>query len=81
MDRDKVRFRYERFGPYTAIKMAGYWYNDDDIVGGYFETFFVHDDIQNLLWAVDCLTYAPGRSKHPLVRELRAVAETFRYDA
>ena len=32
------------------------------------------------LWAVDLLVYAPGREKTTLVRELRAVAETFRYE-
>jgi hypothetical protein len=79
MDRDKVRFAYTRLGPYDAIRMDGYWYNDDDVAGGYFETYFIYDDDAKLLWAVDLLVFAPGRPKHELVRELQAVAETFRH--
>ena len=80
MDRDRVDFEAARLGPYDAVKMAGYWYNDEAVVGGYFETFFVFDEAEELLWAIDLLVYAPGRPKHPLFRELRALAETFRYD-
>lgn len=80
MERERVSFSYDRLGPYDAVKMAGYWYNDKVIAGGYFETYFIYDEPDELLWAVDLLTYAPGRPKHPLVRELRALGETFRYD-
>lgn len=80
MDRDKVNFTYTRLGTYDAILMSGYWYNDDAVAGGYFETYFIHDDNAALLWAVDLVVYAPGRPKHALVRELQAIAETFRYD-
>jgi hypothetical protein len=80
MDRGRVNFERAKLGPYDAIKMAGYWYNDKAVAGGYFETFYVFDEREQLLWAIDLLVYAPGRSKHPLFRELRALAETFRYD-
>jgi len=80
MDRDKVSFAAVRFGRYDAIRMSGYWYNDDDVAGGYFETYFIFDDDAKLLWAVDLVVFAPGRPKHPLVRELQALAETFHYD-
>ena len=60
--------------------MGGYWYNDKATVGGYFETFFVYDQDEKLLWAIDMLAFAPGKPKHPLFRELRAVGETFRYN-
>jgi hypothetical protein len=80
MDRDKVHFETTRLGPYDAVLMAGYWYNDDAVAGGYFETYFVFDPDARLLWAVDLVVYAPGRPKHALVRELQALAETFRYD-
>lgn len=79
MDRDKVDFKYTRLGDYDAVRMAGYWYNDDAVAGGYFETYFVFDADAELLWAVDLVVFAPGREKHPLVRELEALAETFRY--
>lgn len=80
MERERVHHAWTRFGPYGAVKMYGYWYNDDDVAGGYFETYFLWDESAELLWAVDLLTYAPGRDKHPLVRELHAIGETFRYD-
>lgn len=80
MERDRVHFERDKLGPYDAVKMAGYWYNDKAIAGGYFETYYVFDEEEQLLWAIDLLVYAPGRSKHPLFRELRALAETFRYN-
>lgn len=79
MDRDKVTYTWTRLGPYDAIEMAGYWYNDKATAGGYFETYFIYDARAKLLWAVDLVVFAPGREKHPLVRELQALAETFRY--
>jgi hypothetical protein len=79
MDRNHVRYTWTRFAVYNALRMSGYWYNDKVTAGGYFETYFVYDPDAQLLWAVDILTYAPGRPKHPLVRELLALAETFRY--
>lgn len=81
MERDRVRYAYVRLGEYTAVKMSGYWYNDTySMAGGYFETWFVWDKASKLLWAVDGLVYAPGREKTSLVRELHALAETFRYE-
>lgn len=80
MQRDRVRFTWTKFGVYPAVRMSGYWYNDDTVAGGYFETYFIWDESSDLLWAIDLLTFAPGRNKHPYVRELRAVAETFRYN-
>lgn len=79
MDRNRVRYTWTRFAGYNALRMSGYWYNDKATAGGYFETYFIHDTDADLLWAVDLLTYAPGRPKHPLVRELLALAETFRH--
>ncbi|MDH4037985.1 MAG: DUF4837 family protein [Candidatus Krumholzibacteria bacterium] len=80
MERNRVRYAYTRLGEYTALRMNGYWYNDEfSMAGGYFETYFVWDKDAKLLWAVDCLVYAPGREKTSLVRELHALAETFRY--
>jgi len=81
MERDHARFSYVRLGEYTAVRMSGYWYNEEfSVAGGYFETYFVWDKVAKLLWAVDCLVYAPGREKTSLVRELHALAETFRYE-
>lgn len=81
MERDRARYAYVRLGDYTAVRMSGYWYNDEfSLAGGYFETYFVWDKDAKLLWAVDGLVYAPGREKTSLVRELHALAETFRHE-
>jgi hypothetical protein len=80
MDAERLVFEPARLGPYDTIRMSGYWFNDEQVIGGYYETYFVYDDRVELLWAVDLLVLAPGRPKHPLVRELRALAETFRID-
>jgi hypothetical protein len=78
MDRSRVVFEPARMGSYDSIRMSGYWYNDEQVIGGYYETYFIHDERADMLWAVDLLVLAPGKLKHPLVRELRALAETFR---
>ena len=80
MDRARARFEPARFAGTGAVRMCGYWFNDRRRpAGGYFETYFVADEALGRLWAVDLVVYAPGREKAPLVRELRAIAETFRF--
>ena len=78
MDRERTVFEPAKLGPNDAIRMSGYWFNDEEVLGGYYETYFIFDRRADLLWAVDLLVLAPGKPKHPLVRELRALAETFR---
>jgi len=80
IDKDRVEFEPARLGRYDAIRMSGYWYNDEEVYGGYFETYYIFDGRADLLWAVDLLVLAPGKPKHPLVRELRALAETIRFN-
>lgn len=80
MDRDRVRYTMTRLGKHEAVRMSGYWENANAVAGGYFETYYIFDDSAELLWAVDLLTFAPGKPKHPLVRELRAIAETIEFD-
>ncbi len=80
MDSTRVRFSYGRLGEYPAVKMEGYWSNSRSTAGGYYRSYFVYDEREKLLWVVDLLVYAPGVPKHPLFRELLALAETFRYN-
>ena len=63
----------------TAIRLKGVWQNDRDMTGGSFITYFVHDSKRRRLLALDLLLYAPGKDKHPYMRELEALAETFRF--
>jgi hypothetical protein len=78
MRRDLVSFAEDRLGDYRVVRMDGYWENSEGIYGGPYSCFFLYDDLRSRLWIVDTLVYGPGFDKHPLLRELRAVAETFR---
>ncbi len=78
MRKELVFYRQEEFGPYNSIRLDGYWENSEDLFGGPFICFYIHDRARSKIWMVDCLVYAPGFSKHKMLRELRAVAETFR---
>jgi len=80
MDSTRVAYRLTRLGSYSAVEMMGYWSNSRSVAGGFYRTFFVYEEKEKLLWAVDLLVFAPGLPKHPLFRELHAIAETFRYD-
>lgn len=73
-----VSYGMDEFGPYSAVRMDGYWESSEDLYGGPFVCFFVHDRVRGRIWMVDCLVYAPGFDKHILLREAIAVAETFR---
>jgi hypothetical protein len=80
MDSTRVAYEQTMLGDYRALRMSGYWTNTRSIAGGYYETYFVYDERRDRLWAIDLLVYSPGIPKHPSVRELRSLAETFRYD-
>jgi hypothetical protein len=80
MDSTRVKFEYTTLGKYPAIEMTGYWSSSNSIAGGFYRTFFVFEERERLLWAIDTLVFAPGLPKHAYFRELEALAETFRYD-
>ena len=73
-----VAWSLGEFGPYTAVRMDGYWESSVETYGGPFICFFIHDRVKKRVWMVDCLVYAPGFNKHILLREAIAVAESFR---
>jgi hypothetical protein len=77
MRRDIVSFSEDRLGDFHAVRMDGYWENSVGLYGGPYSCFFVFDDVRARIWIIDTLVYGPGFDKHPLLRELRAVAETF----
>lgn len=78
MRRDLAKFRATKLGPYPAVRMDGYWENSVGDYGGAFVTFFIVDRVKSRLWLVDCVVFAPGADKNEPLRELYAVAETFR---
>ncbi|UCG50978.1 MAG: DUF4837 family protein [Candidatus Latescibacterota bacterium] len=80
MDSTRVDFSRTRLGKYSAVKMEGYCSNTRALAGGYYQSFFVYEERDRLLWVIDLLVFAPGLPKHPHFRELIALAETFRYE-
>ncbi len=76
---DDTRFAITELGDRRVLRMQGVWQNDRDDTGGPYITYFLHDDKRNRLLAVDLLLYAPGLGKHPYMRELEALASTFRF--
>ncbi len=78
MRRDLVKFREVQLGPYPAVRMDGYWENSVSAYGGAFVAFFLVDRVKSRLWLVDCVVFAPGVDKNEPLRELYALAETFR---
>lgn len=75
----RTSFRTDQFGPYASLVLEGAWANRGEVIGGPFRCDFVFDEKNGLVWGVDQVVYAPDFPKHPLLRELLAVAETFRY--
>ncbi len=80
MDSTRVTFEYSKLDKYPAIEMSGYWSSSSSIAGGFYRTFFVFEERERLVWAIDLVVFAPGMPKHVYFRELQALAETFRYD-
>ncbi|MFQ5601577.1 MAG: DUF4837 family protein [Candidatus Krumholzibacteriia bacterium] len=75
---DRNVFERSSLGPYTALQLTGVWQNTSQVAGGPFVTHFVYDGRRRRLYGVQGLLFAPGRDKHPWMRELRALAATFR---
>lgn len=59
------------------LYFVGVWQNQREVAGGPLITRFVHEPAARRLFAIQGLLFAPGRPKHPFVRELRAVLGTF----
>ena len=48
-----VSYSIDEFGPYTAVRMDGYWESSVDMYGGPFIAFFVHDRVRGKIWLID----------------------------
>ncbi|MDP6418288.1 MAG: DUF4837 family protein [Candidatus Krumholzibacteria bacterium] len=73
-------FEPSELGPYPALRLSGVWQNEEDMTGGPFVTYFLQDGKRERLLAVDLVLYAPGLNKHPYMRELEALASSFRFE-
>lgn len=73
------RYSEAELGGRPALRLQGIWQNERDMTGGPFVTYFFEDRPRGRLLALDLVLYAPGKNKHPYMRELEALASTFRF--
>lgn len=66
------------FSGRTAICISGWWGNMDLVGGGPFRTYAFHDSDDQRTYIVDVSLFAPGLDKTPVMRNLDAIANTFR---
>lgn len=57
--------------------LSGMYETGDESYGGPFRTVFLVDPVSRRLYGVNWLCFRPGNDKHSLMREVRALAETF----
>ena len=79
--RDSTRTKAETgdtpFGP-TGVALSGVWENEIYVIGGPFVSWIFHCAADDRTYFIDLSVYAPDRDKRPLLRNLEAVARTFR---
>lgn len=61
-----------------AIRLDGVWQNDKNIAGGPFRTFGFYNKGDGRMYLVDCAIVAPGERKWPYMRQVEAMAYTFK---
>jgi hypothetical protein len=76
VERDMTEATESTFLGREAIKITGVWQNEKHMNGGPFKSYCFLDG--GRLYLVDVLVYAPGHDKVPFMRELEAIALTFR---
>lgn len=65
-----------RFAGRDAVRIRGRWQSSEFVVGGPFVLYAVHDG--DTLYVVDYLVFLPALEKLPYLRQLDAIAHTFR---
>lgn len=73
---EDLRLTTTSFGPHHAIQIRGRWQSTEYVVGGPFVLYAIHDD--DTLYVVDYLVFLPSLEKLPYLRQLDAIAHTFR---
>jgi hypothetical protein len=61
-----------------AVRISGWWGNRTLGGGGTFRTYFFHEPTTGMLYMIDGTLFAPGFDKMPLMRNLDAIAHTFK---
>jgi hypothetical protein len=66
------------FAGTTAVRVSGWWANTELVGGGPFRSYCLHDALSARTYLIDVSLFAPGFDKIPLMRNLDAIANTFR---
>ncbi len=74
---ETVKTEIGRFADNEATILSGRWENKKYTIGGIFETYCFRCEECQCYYLVDLAVFAPGLTKLPLLRELRAIASTF----
>jgi len=74
----KVKSKTIDFNGRYAIQLDGVWQNEKNIVGGPFRSFGFYNKSDGRLYLVDCSIVAPGERKWPYMRQVEAMARTFK---
>lgn len=61
-----------------GYKLEGIWENNERVMGGPFRTYFFNDTLQKRFYMIDIHVFAPGKKKWFYLKELEAVASTFK---
>lgn len=61
-----------------AIQLDGIWQNKKLVVGGPFRSIGFYNKSDGRIYLIDCAVLAPGRKKWPFMRQLIAMANTFK---
>lgn len=61
-----------------ALRLDGHWENNELNVGGAFRSYGFYDESSSRLYLIDLSVLAPGERKLPFIRQLDAMAHTFK---
>lgn len=73
---EDLSFSTTRFAGHDAILIRGRWQSSEYVVGGPLVLYAIHVD--DTLYVVDYLVFLPSLEKLPYLRQLDAIAHTFR---
>ncbi|MCC5921483.1 MAG: DUF4837 family protein [Cyclobacteriaceae bacterium] len=62
-----------------AMEMRGVWKLINNSMGGAFITYVIVDEETNQLFYLEGFSFAPGKTKREIMREMEAVLHTFRF--
>lgn len=77
-DSIKVKEKNVDFNDRYAIELEGIWENTELVLGGPFRSYGFYNKADERIYIVDIAVYAPGERKLPFLRQLEAMAFTFK---